>query len=189
MSLRVTGTGTSLREAINLANATSGAVIVFSRPMTVALDPDGTLGPLPVLTSDTAIVADGNVAIDGTSLPSDANLGDCLWISGGDSWLIGLELFSCKDDAIRINNTVAPPRVNVRDCYVHHCADRAVLIYAPDAVIGPGNELAFNGGDGVAIRGTEAHRFTIRENLIHDNGADAVCLVDPDTYVSGDSSS
>ena len=153
--------------------------------MTIRPNSGARLGQLPFVASDMAIVADGSVAIDGSSLPNDANLGDCLWVTSGDVWLVGLEFFGCRDDGISVNVTASLPVATITDCHVHDVNDRAILVYTPNMAIGPGNEIAYNGGDGIALRGTQADNFTITGNLIHDNGGAGIRSVDNDTFTSG----
>jgi hypothetical protein len=166
------GTGTSLREAIVLSNATAGKqTIVFSGPMTINLS--ASLGQLPSLSSDVDILANRTVVVDGSNL---STLSDCLRISNGAVTVTGLEIRNCPYCGIDILSGNSP-KATIRDCYIHDNAWVGILVDSQSGqVIGPGDELAFNTMAGVSVYGDASDSFVIRGNNVHDNTEAGIAL-------------
>ena len=163
----------SLREALNQTNAGTSSVILLEGSLDILLNPDGSgLNELPRVTGDVTLIGDGTVSINGTNLPNEDVAGDCLWIRSGVFTMVGVERYNCVDDGINVWTDAGT--VTLIDNYIHDVGDRGIAIYAPNAVIGPGNRLTRN-VEGMSFS-TDANSVRVFGNFIYANSQDGIAI-------------
>jgi hypothetical protein len=153
------GSGLSLREAMNIANGTTGRqLITFEPGITVAV----AFG-LPVL-SDIADVYGNGTAVDGSALGGN---GPCLRLLGTVR-LFDLEVYGCPGAPIAIqggNDSV------VSRCYVHDNGTSVQSLNGANNVIGPDNEIARSADAGLYVNSADV---TVIGNTIHGNAGETL---------------
>ena len=153
----------SLREAMDLANSTGGAdVIVLDTLNPVEID----RGELPYIDGDLVLFGMPGAAIDGSQLSG----GNCLEIRGGAVTILGLEIASCPERAIRILGfSPGAVQATVRDCYIHDNVSSGIYIADQGGQqIGPGNVFKSN-RDGVFIESDDCSGAVVADNVFLGN--------------------
>jgi hypothetical protein len=133
------GTGLSLREAITIANATSGSqTITFQNGIVVAQT-----NTLPTVT-DAVTISGGEVNAVGVQ----SNL--CLVIAAGPTTVDGLELYNCPGRPLQVTGG---NDVHIRNCDIH---DNSISVdvaatAGTGTMIGPGNTIRASGNHCLSI--------------------------------------
>jgi Right handed beta helix region len=151
------GVGLSLREAITYTNGRAGHdVISFSGPMVIS-----PTTPLPVATDSAGVSIAGGpgVVLDGTGVGPNTT---GLTLMGTGSTALYLEVRNFTDFAIQVDGANS----RVAYCYVHNGTGPGIASGGAGSIIGPGNEVSYNGTFGVQLGGA----ITVIGNFIHHNG-------------------
>jgi PKD repeat protein len=158
------GTGLSLREAINYANATAGKQsILVPSGFTIAL---GSQLPSPTDTAGVDIVGDGAVW-DGTGTGAAE---DCIQSTAAQTRIFGFEIRNCRRSPVRLGFGATGSqfsRLNIHD------NGQAVVLNDTNLLFGPYNEVSRSAGICISVIG----QFnTIAWNYIHDCSTRAIDL-------------
>lgn len=150
------GTGLSLREAMAYANTRAGHdTISFAGPMTIA--PNTALPQLSDA-SGTSVMGGAGVVLDGAG--AGASAAGILGLTGPVR-VMYLEIKNFGAAGVRLDGANS----EVAYCWVHDGGNRGIMVLSSNSVIGPGNEVSYNGGEGVFCGGQ--HR--IHGNQLHHN--------------------
>ncbi len=153
------GTGLSLREATDLANATAGKQLITFQPgLTVSV----AFG-LPVI-GDVVDIYGYGTAIDGSALSGN---GPCLRMQGTVR-VFDLEVFGCPGSPILIQGGTANV---VSRCNVHDNGTSVSSLNGTFNVIGPGNQIVRSAGIGLYVNSPDV---TVVGNHISGNAAESL---------------
>jgi hypothetical protein len=155
------GTGLSLREAITIANATTGSQsITFQAGVTVALK-----SSLPTIT-------DGLGILGGVVDAAGAASGDCLVIAAGPTTIDGLALAACPGRPISVTGG---NDVHISNCSLTQSAQPLEVGTGAGTgtIIGPGNVIS--GGSGHCV-GLYNNGILLIDNRITDCGSDGILV-------------
>lgn len=151
------GTGLTLREAIDLANATAGPQVITFADSSV--NPVLTVGQLPEISESVHILGTGNT-VTGT-----VNNARCFQIQADDVRIENIEITGCQTQPIFMG---AGNRVEIIDCNMHDNGG-PLYIESPDGRI-EGNTISGTGSQVVALYGVN---MMLLDNII---SGPAVCV-------------
>lgn len=135
------GSGLSLREALQLANAMGGAqTVTFDPGIVVELST-----PLPDVTEAVTLWAAG-AAVNATNMAGNAN---CFTIRAGPTLVSGLEFYGCPAKPILVDTG---SDIQITGCYFHDNEQPVQTASSAGTVtIGPDNRLVGGASHGIAL--------------------------------------